>query len=737
MIDLRERVEESVDARIIDAIRELSPDEFKDLVVQLLEKMGLKVTAAALSGETVFVEGIGREGSYLVMASRRIDHASLSGVRIVKDKASEEGRLPALVVTSELDKEAADAANAFSMAYADRPRLLSLLRKFGLSTPLLRAVDRQILEREGTRYLPSIGKLDEIMRSAEVDMDHGRLREAVGKLDTALAMKPSHLVAWQKKASALMELGEFERALEANVKASELGPDDPFTWYLMALIKHNLNDLEGEVEAYNMALKHSPRMPAAMLNKGATLFQMGRLEESLSAYDSMLKAYPGSAKALNNRGLVLKALGRTEEALQAFESAAALDPSDVDPLVNKGLLLSDLGRQDEALMVWKESVRIARGRAEVWMGLGFAQKAVGRFEDAAKSFAVAVVLDPNLEVAVRERDEALAAAGMIGRKEMAVGEGDLCREYLASSLLLRASGELSRSLDELVKCVELESSMTEAYLQQAGLLLDMGRLEEALVALKEGVRGDPRSASILLDLEALTYRMGKKEDCLRLIDGVEGTAEGLARRCLLLMELHQADKAVSLCQQNAGRNPILDCVLALSLMVSGKYREGADAFKNALRAFPGWIEGLNGLGVCLRFVGDLQGAEQVLHQAIEAAPSYADAWSNLGCVLFIRGAFDEAEKCFGEAVLIDRHPSFLLNLGMSQLSLDNIDGAQESFASALRIEHSADALNGLGIVAERRKEFVMALELYEAALASAPNFQDALANRDRLLKQLK
>ncbi|MDD1766947.1 MAG: tetratricopeptide repeat protein, partial [Methanomassiliicoccales archaeon] len=726
MNDLGLMIDESLDARIIKAVRDLRPEEFRELAVRLLESMGLKVTAAALSDDVVFAEGSGKEGSYLVMVSKRQDHASIKGLKSIKDKAATEGRLPALVATHEFEKEALDFAKSSGIAIADRPKFLALMKRYDLAKPLLKEVDKRILEREGDRFLPSVGKLDDVMESADDDIEHARYREALSKLDRALELKPTHYAALQKKTSVLMELGDYEEALATCRKAAELMPNDASSWYLMGLILHELGDLGKEIEACDMALKFSPRMAAAMLNKGATLFQLGRLEEALSVYESMLKFYPNSQRALNNRGLILKAMKRSDEALQSFDAAAAIDPSFVDPLVNKGSLLSEMGKLTEAIESLREAVKLQRGRSDLWMKLGLAQKTAGMFEEAAKSFAVAAVLDPTLTDATRERDEALAAAGMIGRHEVTKEAGDLCREYMISSLLMKASGELEGALDELEKCIEMKPSAPEVYLNQAGILLELGRLEEALVALKEGVREDPRNNELRLDLEALTYRLGRKEDCLRLLEGTQDSAEALARRCLLLLDLHHEERAVIAARESGGDHGRLDRILAIALIKQGKYKEASEVLRKCLDEFPGSPELLSCLGVCLRFAGELDEAENVLNEAVQIAPIYADAWNNLGCVLYVKGALEEAEKCLSEALLIDRRPAFLLNVGMCRLSTNDLDGAQELFTSALRIEQSADALNALGIVSERKKEIIKALELYEAALEKAPSFQDAL-----------
>ncbi len=737
MNDLGLMIDESVDARILKAIRDLKSEEFKEHAVHLLENMGLKVTAAALSDDVVFAEGDGKEGKYLVMVSRHRDHASIAGLKSIREKAVAEARLPALIVTHELEKEAIDFAGSYGIAFADESKFLALMKRYDLATPLLREVDKRILEKEGDRFLPSIGKLDDMMESADGDIEHGKYREALAKLERALQVKPTHYVALQKKTSVLMELGDYREALEACKKATELMPNDASSWYLMGLILHELGDLEGEIGSYDMALKFSPRMAVAMLNKGATFFQLGKLEEALSVYESMLRFYPNSPRALNNRGLILKAMKKPEEALQAFDAAAAADPSYADPLINKGSLLSELGDLNEAIETWEEAVRLQRGRADVWMKLGLAHKAVGMFEEAAKSFAVAAVLDPSMADASEERDEALAAAGMIGRREVKKETGDLCREYMVSSLLLRASGESEGALGELGKCVDMEPGIPDAYLYQAGILLELGRLEEALVALKEGVREEPRNNELLLDLEALTYRMGRNEDCLKLLEGAQDSLEAVARRGLLLLNLHHTEKASSVARDNRGGLHQLDDILAIALISQGKYKEAAETLRECLGEFVGSPELLNNLGVCLRFMGELDEAENVLNEAVQIAPIYADAWNNLGCVLYIKGALEEAEKCLSEALLIDRRSSFLLNLGMCRLSTNDLDGAQEFFTSALRIEQSADALNALGIVSERKKEIVKALEFYEAALEKAPNFRDALVNRDRLKSVLK
>jgi tetratricopeptide (TPR) repeat protein len=734
MKEMEEILEERLDARISDALRTLNDEEFKDIVVELLTLMELRITGAISSDNTVFVEGEGKEGKYLVMVSKRASDASTEGLKKIKEKAELEGRRPALIVLGDFDEDAQQFAAANEITYADRPRFLLLLKKFGIGEKLLKEIDRRILEREGVRYLPSIGRFDMAFGAAEEAIRQKNYEKALVYLEDALRLKPDHFVAWQKKAIVLVEVGRNEKALEACRKAIELKPDDAYSWYLLGVILSRFGDFKGELNAYDNALKLSPRMHSALLNKGAALYQLGMFDEALSVYETMLKSYPGHAQALNNRGLALKALGRLNDALQSFELAIKNDPKNLEALINRASLLLELGMVSEAVDAWQEVVRVEGGKAEFWLNLGRAQKAAGLFEDAAKSFGVALDLSPNLSEAVSERDEALAAADMIVPPEK-TREMGIAREFLNAAILLRAMGKPEQALVEIEKCLKIEPLTPEAHRLRGELLLDLGRLEEALVSIKESVREIPGDIFNLLDLEAITYRLGRKEECLKILDGLRDSVESDARRSLLLFEMNRLEHLdFSLVKDETW---IMRELRILLLIASGKYREAAEEIEKIVAKGEITPELMNNLGVCYRLLGDFERSAKAFRDAISLAPAYADAWNNLGCVNYLQADYKQALKCFEEALLLEKRPSFLLNKGMCQLAIDDLEGANDSFISALRLEQSPDALNCLGIVAERKKEFIRALEFYNAALEKNPKFHDAIVNRDRVLGLVK
>ncbi|HTY47442.1 MAG TPA: tetratricopeptide repeat protein [Methanomassiliicoccales archaeon] len=733
-----ESLESRLDARMIRAIRDLDLDSFRSFMVHLANEMGLKVTAAVAMDDVVYIEAE-REGTkYLMVASRKPEHASDAGLKLVRERAMLEGRQPVLLVTGRMDEQVIKRADELEISLADREKFLLLLRTYGLSATLLREIDRKILEKEGNRFLPSIGRFDALLQSAEDAVKHERYRDAIDDLDRALSIKPEHDLAWRMKAQAFLGLKQNERALEAITQAINVRDTDPWSWYTLGVIFNGLGRYSDEVAAYDQALRLYPRLYPATLNKASTLFALGRKQDALKVLDDMIRYYPNDLRVLVNRGVVLRSLGRTKEALEAFESVSALDPSNVEALSYRAATLDDIGSVNEAVDAWKEAVQAARKRADLWLKLGEAQKAAGMLDDAARSFSVAATLDPTLGEAVKRRDEALASTGAVPEPAPTGGEEALLRKYLDAAILLQAAGEFEGALREAERCMSFEPRAPEAFVRKASILMDLGRIEEAIATLTAAVMEGARTEEVLLDLEALTNKLGRKEEAIRVLAGAPMSTEVRVRRCLSYLDVGRAEAGLNALPEKGDDEPYpIAMARGMAQLAMKRYAEAAETLASLRERFPGSPHLANALGTARRFSGDMEGAEEALHEAVESEPLYADAWNNLGCVNYLQGSYEQAERSLNEAVLLDRRPQFLLDLGMCQLGRGDLDAAESSFESAMQLEPSAEALNGLGVVAERRKENARALELYEAALKRVPEFRDAQYNRARVKSVLK
>ena len=413
MTDLSDLLDSRMDERIMHAINDLDFDGFKGLISELLGGIGVKVIKINVSEDAVFFDGVSEEGKYFVVASRLFDNASIESMKVLKDMAMKRSAIPVLVVTCDLDEEEKRFAETQGISFAEKPKLLMLLRKYDLAGKMMAELDHRILEQDRNRYLPSGAQFDSFYNDGEQHFKQRRYRDALYNYDRALDIKPNNDIVWLRKANVFLAMGRFEDALVACKRASELRPGDATTWYLMGLAYNQLGEYEKELKAYDTALKIQPRMEAALLNKGATLFQLHRYDWALKVYEDMCNFFPKDAMAFNNRGIVLKALGRAKEALESFDRASFLNQKYIDPVVNRALILASMARNGEAIEAWTEALQIDRERADIWYSLGVSQKAAGRLEEATISFENAAQLDKGMTEAITERDELLAAAIMV------------------------------------------------------------------------------------------------------------------------------------------------------------------------------------------------------------------------------------------------------------------------------------------------------------------------------------
>jgi tetratricopeptide (TPR) repeat protein len=719
MTSLEDVLDQRLERRINAALAAMTEESFKELVTKVLEAIGLTLTAVAIDEDTVLVEGKGIEGDYLVMASREAGDASLAGLEGAKARADRVRRRPVLIVLGEMPPEAEDFADENGIAFADSAKLAQLIRMYGLALDVLDEEDHKLLRTEGDRFLPSIGEFDSLLNQADEEVEVGDYNSSLVLIDRALRLKPDNDIALQRKAEVLLRMGQMEAALLHARRAVERRPRDPTHWFLVGVILNALGRYEEELDAYDRALAERPDMLPALLNKGATLYEGGRQEEAIEVYDTILSFDRDNVRAMNNKGLALKALGRAEDAMAEFERALVIDPGYRDAAINRTLSLEEAGRWKEALVEWEALVEEERSKAEFWYKLGEAQRALG-MEEARRSFAVALELRPELEL-----DEGEAPAPRAMRMD------DICLRYSTAAVLLEAFGRLDRALQEADKCLDLGCS--GAHLRKAAILLKLGRVEEAMVTLKDGIRqGDE---DLALDLEAITYRMGRRAEGLRLIDSIPDSVEARVRRAL--HHLERGDEEMAIRSAKISKSARMINVMALANLRAGEFDKAEANLMKLVKWMPDSPEIMNNLGVCASHRGALLEAKEWLQRAVEAEPLYTDAWNNLGCVFYHEESLEDAIRCFSQALLIERRPDIYLNLGTAQLVLGEFNDARESFSSALRLEESPEAYNSLGMMAEIGRELVKAIELYDAALSLAPDFDDAKYNRDRAVGSLR
>jgi len=186
------------------------------------------------------------------------------------------------------------------------------------------------------------------------------------------------------------------------------------------------------------------------------------------------------------------------------------------------------------------------------------------------------------------------------------------------------------------------------------------------------------------------------------------------------------------------------------LMASGKASEAIAKFEQATQLFAGespqaQAQAFNWLGLAYHQAGFADKAAVAYREALKLDRNLAPAAYNLGCLEFERGNNREAADSLNVCLALARPPeikesevyaklgSVYLNLaGTTVSSVDRnrcYDWARRCFDASLKLEISADAYNGLGVVAlNRSRSPSEAVAKFKEALRVQSSFAPAWLN---------
>ena len=248
-------------------------------------------------------------------------------------------------------------------------------------------------------------------------------------------------------------------------------------------------------------------------------------------------------------------------------------------------------------------------------------------------------------------------------------------------------------------------SLQERYLQAIGLLQRYDRrdrVEQAFQILESLARERPQSALVQAAL-------GRAD--LAMFDFTKDRA--------------WADRAIAASDAARAADPGLpevDITLGETLLLTGRPREAADAFRRALTTNPDKVEALLGLGRAAELLGDSAAAEDAFRRATALQPSFA-VYNQLGLQRAESGRWADAAAMFRKATELgpDSHRAFSNLGGVSALGCD-FPAAVAAFQRALSLKPGDPyASSNLGLTLQWSGRTAEAVAALETASRNAPN----------------
>jgi tetratricopeptide (TPR) repeat protein len=423
-------------------------------------------------------------------------------------------------------------------------------------------------------------------------------------------------------------------------------------------------------------------------------------------------------RAYGELGMVLMAAEYFSEAETALVDAAALAPDEFRWPYYLGHLYRRLGDAGNATAAFERAVKANRMYvpAQVWLGTAYLDQ--GRPDAADPLFEQALMRDPKMVAALLGRGRAalarndyMAAIGFLERG-LAI-DPDATALHVALVLAYRGAGQPDqarahirarganqlRPPDPVYEEIDLLLETPVAFELRGARAMSEGRYDEAIAAFEKGVALDPNEPALRHKLATALALKGN-------LNGALATMRETVRRSPDFAKGYYS--------------------LALLYLQTNDYRHAADAFTEALRVEPSYVEPRLQLAHLLRRTGQSPASLAHYRRVLELDPRIADARFGYAMALVDVGRFADARDQLtqGTQMFPDR-PGFVVALARILAAAPDAPIRDGQRALAL--------LQALPPAAQQTLDFGVVTAM---ALAESGRFDEAASLQQQVLAQL-
>ncbi len=343
-------------------------------------------------------------------------------------------------------------------------------------------------------------RTDPLLESATERHRAGDLAAARRLYAQALAADPTLTVARFRSGLLEMQEGRLQEALGLIGQACAEAPQDARYQFGLAQLLQALGRPSEAADAYRRVLNCEPDSFDARFALALALQQDGRLAEAAAAYGEALALRPDDAASLGNLGSVFRELGDIDQAVRLLRSAVAREPGVASHAVNLGIALCQRRDFSAAELLLREVRAAEPNIAEVAFNLGNALRGLHRLREALQQFRHAVALRPNYAHALNNLGTVHKELGELAEARSAFtaalqAQPDYVLALNNMGCLLRTLGQSDAAEDALRRGLEIDPQHAALYDNLGNVLKDAGELDEAILCFRKALALDPTNAA--------------------------------------------------------------------------------------------------------------------------------------------------------------------------------------------------------------------------------------------------
>jgi tetratricopeptide (TPR) repeat protein len=188
----------------------------------------------------------------------------------------------------------------------------------------------------------------EFISAAIADSQHGRYRESIEKLKTALKTEPQSVPAHYLQGLNYMRLKMFAEAIEELQETIKLSPDYALAMFSLGMSQAHAGRIDDAIVSLQRTLQLDRTNFDAAFNLGVAYLQKQQLDPAAAAFRQSIAVNPGYTAAHRALGETLLYQGNIDEAIAELRRAVELAPQDPRMHASLARALSAKGMAAEA-----------------------------------------------------------------------------------------------------------------------------------------------------------------------------------------------------------------------------------------------------------------------------------------------------------------------------------------------------------------------------------------------------
>ncbi|MDJ0632868.1 MAG: tetratricopeptide repeat protein [Xenococcaceae cyanobacterium MO_188.B29] len=320
----------------------------------------------------------------------------------------------------------------------------------------------------------------------------GKETEAAKCYYQALSLEPRSANAEQHYhlGNILLKQNQLEEALVCYRRAISLKPDYAQAHFRLGEILQSRGSRTEAIDCWEQAVRFNKTNPNYYYHLGQLLVQAENFERAIFCYQQTIKLQPDYWQTYHHLGQVLSRLSRWQEAVVAYNQALAINKKNPELYLGLGNTLAKTAELDKAIVAYQIALQIEPGYKEASVQLANILRQKERSDGAVQTYRPDGELQPDLPETEQNLNSALKQKSQIDRQK-------------ALGSYLQKIEQDPEDIDSYWKAIEIQPDNVELYLQLTSVLVDRGRIHEAMQCYHKAIAVNP-------DLVELYSSVGEK-----------------------------------------------------------------------------------------------------------------------------------------------------------------------------------------------------------------------------------